>query len=160
MAYRRQREGRTDYRLRLRLLKSRKPRLVVRRSATGIIVQLVEYAPDGDRVRATVHSRILTKYGWSRNPKNLPAAFLAGYLLGRKVRKLGIEEAVVDLGLQHAHPRGRLYAAVKGAVQAGLLIPRAEDVIPPEDRLQGMHIADDIPSMVERVRAKIDESIA
>ena len=42
-AYRRKREGKTDYRKRLRLLLSGKPRLVIRRSLRDISAQVIEY---------------------------------------------------------------------------------------------------------------------
>ena len=48
--FRRRREGKTDYRKRLKLLLSRKPRLVVRKSLNNIIAQIVEYDEKGDRV--------------------------------------------------------------------------------------------------------------
>ncbi len=156
VAYRRRREGRTDYRLRLRLLKSRKPRLVVRRTASGVILQLVEYAPDGDMVRITVESRLLKKHGWPHATKNLPAAFLTGYWLGRLARAKGFSEAILDLGLQYPHPKGRLYAALAGALKAGMLIPHSPEVLPDEERLMGGHLEGDVRARIEEMMKKID----
>ena len=47
---RRRREGKTDYRKRLRLLRSRKIRMVVRKSLKNTQVQLVEYK-EGDLIQ-------------------------------------------------------------------------------------------------------------
>ena len=159
VAYRRRREGRTDYKLRLRLLKSRKPRLVVRRTASGVILQLVEYAPDGDLVRITVESRMLKKHGWPHATKNLPAAFLAGYWLGRLARARGLNEAILDLGLQYPHPKGRLYAALAGALRAGMLIPHSPDVLPDEERLMGGHLEGNVKTSVEEMLVKLDKLV-
>jgi ribosomal protein L18 len=46
---RRHRERKTDYRLRLKLLRSKKPRIVVRKSLKAIRVQFVEYSAQGDK---------------------------------------------------------------------------------------------------------------
>src|SRR5208282_1484935 len=54
--FRRRREGRTDYRVRLKLLKSGRLRAVVRLSERRVRVSLVEYDPTGDRVLATADS--------------------------------------------------------------------------------------------------------
>ncbi|MEM4959169.1 MAG: 50S ribosomal protein L18, partial [Nanopusillaceae archaeon] len=59
--YRRRREGKTDYRKRLKLLKSRLPRLVVRRGIWNFTVQLIEYNENGDKTIFTIHSKHLYK---------------------------------------------------------------------------------------------------
>ncbi|NIP36754.1 MAG: 50S ribosomal protein L18, partial [Thermoplasmata archaeon] len=58
--FRRRREGKTDFRKRLRHLRSGMPRLVVRRTLTKTIVQVAEYSPEGDRVLAQASSPELT----------------------------------------------------------------------------------------------------
>ncbi|MEM4756409.1 MAG: hypothetical protein QW594_04745, partial [Candidatus Woesearchaeota archaeon] len=50
VAFRRRRSGKTNYTKRLGLLKSGKPRLVVRKTNTAFIVQLVKHQPNGDQV--------------------------------------------------------------------------------------------------------------
>jgi len=64
IAFRRKREGKTDYKQRLRLVASDKPRLVIRRSNLHIITQIVEFHPDGDKVLITTTSKELQKFGW------------------------------------------------------------------------------------------------
>jgi len=58
---RRRREGKTDYRKRLRLLKSRKTRIVVRNSLKNICVQFVGYDEVGDKILASAISKELIK---------------------------------------------------------------------------------------------------
>ena len=47
---RRRREGKTDYRKRLCLLRSGKTRLVVRKSLKNTQIQFVQYKEDGDKI--------------------------------------------------------------------------------------------------------------
>ncbi len=138
--YRRKRQGRTDYRKRLSLLMSGKPRLVARRSAKHMLVQVVQHDVGGDRVVVSAHTKELAKLGWKHATGNLPAAYLAGYMAGRKAISSGIKEAVFDIGLQAKAPR--LFAVLKGALDAGMAIPHGERILPDEKRLFGSHIAD------------------
>lgn len=115
---RRRREQKTDFRLRLALLKSGKPRLVLRKSSNNMHAQLVEFNPKGDKVLFEATAIELKKQGWKGHTGNTASAYLTGYLLGKKA---GEKEAVVDFGLQYPHSR-RLMAAVKGAIDAGMKI--------------------------------------
>ncbi len=139
--YRRRREGKTNYRKRLRLLLSRKPRLVVRITNRRVIAQIVEYHPDGDKVLVGVDSSMLTKYGWKGDLNNTPAAYLTGLLVGKKALEKGIREAILDIGLHTPTRGGRVFAVLKGAVDAGLDVPHSEEVLPDESRIRGEHIA-------------------
>ena len=62
--FRRRREGKTDYRVRLRLLKSGTPRAVVRFSGRRVRVSIVQYDPVGDRVVAVAESAELARVGF------------------------------------------------------------------------------------------------
>ena len=139
--FRRRREGKTDYRKRLKLLLSKKPRLVVRRFISNVLAQLVEYDPKGDRVIFTIHSNRLKKYGWKGHRGNLPSAYLVGLIAGLEAKKRGYTEAVLDIGRYKSTKGNALYAALKGALDAGLKIPHGEKILPPEERIRGEHIA-------------------
>lgn len=135
--FRRRREGRTDYRARLGLLKSNKTRMVVRRTNGNVIVQFADWDGEGDRVLASATARELAKQGWKHSPKSTPAAYLAGYLAGQRARKAGVENAVLDIG-RHAPVRGsKVFAALKGALDAGVEMPHGDDKFPSEERLNG-----------------------
>ena len=153
---RRRREGKTDYRKRLAYLKSGKPRAVVRKTLKYIIVQIVEYHDDGDKILVGVTSSHLKRYGWNGSFKNTPAAYLTGYLAGKLTLKKGIEEAVLDIGLQSPVKGSRVFAALKGMVDAGLNVSHSEEVYPSEDRIRGEHISDDVAKMFEEVKAKME----
>jgi len=140
VAHRRRREGKTDYRLRLKLIKSHKPRFVVRKSANNITCQIIKHNSSGDNVVVSINSSHLKKLGW-KGHNNIPAAYLTGYLCGLSAKKHKVTEAVFDMGLYRSTKGSRLYAALKGAVEAGLEIPHSEDILPPEERTSGKHIA-------------------
>lgn len=135
----RRREKKTDYYQRLRLLKSGKLRLVVRRSLRNMLVQIVEYKPKSDRILMTIMTKHLRKFGW-KGGNNVSAAYLTGLLAGFEALRRGIKEAILDLGLQRSTPGNKIYAVVKGCNDAGLKVPVGERVLPSEDRIRGKHI--------------------
>src|SRR2546426_171823 len=138
--FRRRREGRTDYRRRLRLLRSGEVRAVVRRSLNQTTVQIVRYDEAGDRILAAAVSNELRALGWTGATGNVPAAYLTGWLAGRRAGGKGVANAVLDLGVQRPSPGGRLFAAARGLVDAGLQLPHGEGVFPKDDRVQGKHL--------------------
>lgn len=142
MPHRRKREGRTDYRLRLELLKSRTPRLVVRRSLNNITCQVVKYEEKGDRVVVTADSKELRAFGWKFHCGNIPAAYLTGFLCAERAKRHKIGNAVPDIGLYRSTAGNRLYSALKGAVDGGLAIPHSDEIMPPLERFSGQHIAE------------------
>ncbi len=131
------REGITNYRTRLKLLKSSLPRLVVRKTDNQIISQIVEYAASGDRTLASVHSTELKKYGWPFNPKNIPSAYLSGVLLAKKS---SVKEAVLDKGSHVLKKDSFIYYVVRGAQDGGLDL-HATELPVSENRMFGEHIA-------------------
>ncbi len=139
--FRRRREGKTDYRRRLKLLLSGKPRAVLRFTNKHVIAQMVEYSPEGDITRVSAHSKELVKFGWKGGTSNLCAAYLVGYLLGKRALDKGITEAVLDLGLLRPIAGGKAFAALKGIIDAGVEIPANEEVFPSMERIRGEHIA-------------------
>ena len=139
---RRRREVRTDYHQRLRLLKSGKPRLVARVSNKHVRAQLATPGPHGDEIHAAASSEDLSEYGWEAPTGNLPSAYLTGYLAGLRAVEAGLEEAVLDLGLNTATPGNRVFAVQEGAIDAGLDIPHSESVLADWSRNRGEHIAE------------------
>ena len=126
---RRRAEGKTDYKSRLALLKSEKPRLVVRKSNRYITAQIVSTDVAQDKIIITVTSKDLLSKGWpkelSGSLKSIPAAYLTGFLLG-KLAKGKVKEAILDIGLNRNVHKSRMYAALKGALDAGLNVPHNE----------------------------------
>ncbi|MCX6662257.1 MAG: 50S ribosomal protein L18 [Euryarchaeota archaeon] len=153
---RRHRERKTDYRLRLKLLRSRKPRIVVRKSLKAIRVQFVEYNPQGDKILASAISNELVKeYGWKYSASNTPAAYLTGFLAGKRAKEKGIEHGVLDIGLYHPTVGSTLFASLKGVLDAGIECPHDAQMLPKEERINGVHINKEIKPLVGDIKIKI-----
>lgn len=154
--HRRRREQKTDYKKRLKLLKSGKPRAVIRLSNKNARVQIAHYKEEGDENEAQTLSKELKEYGWEQNTGNIPAAYLTGYLAGQKTDN---KEALLDKGLRNINEGGRVYAAVKGLQDAGVEVPAGEKVLPTEERIRGEHIeeitGEDVPKNFDQVKENI-----
>jgi len=138
---RRRREGMTNYRQRLALLKSGTSRLVIRISNKYVSAQLINLGPIGDETIVSISSKDLLSYGWKAPTNNLPASYLSGFLLGKKALAIGIKEAVLDIGLHSGTKGSKAFAAHKGAIDAGLEIPHSEVAFGSWERIRGEHIA-------------------
>ncbi len=139
VTYRRKREGKTDYKKRMKLLLGNKPRLVVRKSLKHISLQLIEFQPNGDKILLSASSQELAKHGWKASTGNTGAAYLTGFLLAKKAKKQ--LDCVLDIG-QFTNVKGcTLYAAAQGVADGGIKIPVAKEVVPAQQRIRGEHIA-------------------
>jgi len=157
--FRRRRQGRTDYRRRLKLLRSGEARAVVRKSLSQVQVQIIDYDERGDRVRASAVSVELKDFGWSGTTGNVPAAYLTGLLAGRRAAEKGIKSAILDLGVQRPSPGGRLFAAAKGLADGGVEVPHGEDVFPSDERIRGSHLGDARAKAIAEVRTKVEAGV-
>lgn len=143
------------------MMKSEKPRLIVRRSIKHTVAQVMSYSPEGDKVIAQASTSDIVKDGWTHATANIPSAYLVGLLVASRAKAANTVEVVADLGMQSLVKGGRLYAVLKGAKDGGLVFPVDEAVFPKEDRLTGAHIASfnkksaKIVSDVEKFKAKI-----
>ena len=155
----------------------------VRISNANCIVQVINVGKDGDETVVSAHSKELNKLGWLAGNKNTSAVYLTAYLCGKKAVAAGIDYAVADIGLKSPIRGSKVFAAVKGAADAGLNVPYGESIIPTEDRINGEHIAEyaesldeeelnkkfsqylakglqptDLPEHFEEIKNKIDEA--
>jgi large subunit ribosomal protein L18 len=97
----------------------------------------------GDKVIASAHSQELGKtYGWLGSGGNVPAAYLTGLLCGFKAMTKKVEEVFLDIGLHIPSKGARIFAALKGVLDAGVEVPHSEDILPDESRISGKHIVD------------------
>lgn len=161
LRFKRRRDGETDYRRRMKLLRGETPRAVVRISNTQTICQLVEFNPDGDIVIASVNGKALVdKYSWPEDAsrKSIPASYLTGFALAKNAISSGHESAILDIGLSASSKGSRVFAALKGMIDAGLEIPHGGEVLPDEDRINGMHIDESMGDKVKKSIKAIEEA--
>ena len=154
--FRRRREGKTNFKRRLALLKSGKPRVVVRKTLTQTIVQIVEYTEQGDRVIASSVSSELKKHGWSGSTSNIPAAYLVGYLAGKRAMEKGVSDAILDIGIHVPSKGARVFGAAKGVADAGVDMHIGEEIVPGDDRISGKHINPEMEKQFNEVKTKLE----
>jgi large subunit ribosomal protein L18 len=140
------------------LLRSGKARVVVRKTLNQTIVQFIVPEASGDRVVASAQSIELKEHGWVAGTGNLPAAYLTGYLAGRRASSSGVKEAVLDLGVQRPSRGGRLFAALQGLLDSGVSVPHSPEVLPPKERIRGAHIGAEIATQFDAVKSKLEAS--
>lgn len=163
LRYKRRRNGETDYRRRMRMLRGGITRAVVRVTNTQTICQLVDYTNDGDKVSISIDGKTLVdKFGWplDASRKSIPASYVAGFAMAKAAMAAGHDEAILDIGLAASTPGNRVFAALKGMVDAGLDIPHNEDVLPSDDRISGAHIDDSVAAAVQSAKKSIEEASA
>ncbi|CAH0059235.1 unnamed protein product [Clonostachys solani] len=140
-----------------------KYRMVVRFTNKDIITQIVSSEISGDKVFAAAYAHELKAYGIKHGLTNWAAAYATGLLLARRVlKKLGLDEdftgveeadgeftlteaaetddgerrpfkAFLDIGLARTSTGARVFGAMKGASDGGLLIPHSEKRFPGYD---------------------------
>ncbi|VVB99118.1 50S ribosomal protein L18 [uncultured archaeon] len=139
VAFRRRRKNLTNYAKRLALVKGNAPRMVVRKSGTGVLIQFIEFTAKGDKVIVGSHSSSLKKIGWA--PRcNAPTAYLCGMAAGKAAKKKGVKHFNLDIGMQAPSRGSVVFAALKGAIDAGLESNYTEEMIS-EARISGADIA-------------------
>lgn len=159
VAKRRRREGKTNYSKRIMLLKSERPRMVFRKTNKYIISQYVESHDAQDKVIFGVDSRELLKHGWSEEAKgslkSVTASYLTGYLVGKKIKNQNLKEPIVDFGMFKIIYKGRLFAFLKGLIDAGLNIDCKEKALPEDERVKGQHLKNKVD--FDKIKSSIDK---
>ena len=153
---RRRLQGKTDYRKRLSLLKSRKTRIVIRKSLKHIKIQFVEYKDGGDKILASaVSNELINKYNWKFSTSTTSAAYLTGLLAGKKAKDKGIQECVLDIGRYPPVTGSKVFAGLKGVIDSGIKCPYNEEKLPNEDRIMGKHLDNKIEPAIKEIKTKI-----
>ena len=128
---------RTNYRKRLELLKSGIPRLVIRKTDSSVIAHIVELNANGDKTISMARGTDLKKFGWEFSSKNSPAAYLTGYLLGKRAN---IQEVILDKGSRTLKENSFIYYVMKGLKDFGVDV-HTDNIKIDEKRLYGEHIS-------------------
>lgn len=160
VAKRRRREGKTDYLNRIKLLKGVTPRVVFRKTNKYIIAQYIPSKEAQDKAEFGITSKILLKYGWPKelegSLKSMTAAYLTGYLFGKKILKKKLTQPIVDFGMLRTLHKTKLYGFLKGLIDSGIKISCKEECFPEENRIQGKHLIEDFSKFFSQIKNKID----
>ena len=134
---------------------SRRDFITVRISNENTLVQIHKPEMEGDKVLASAHSRTLLDKGWAGSRKSIPAAYLTGYLAGKKALEQGVKDAVLYSGTRRYTQR--MAAALKGVMDAGLEVPADKETFPGEERLAGKHLK--VTNDIQKVKSAIDGGV-
>jgi len=154
----RRRKAITNYSKRIELLKSERPRIVLRKSNKYVVAQYVTSKEAQDKILFEVSSRKLSKFGWpekSKSIKNLSAFYLTGLLIGKEIQDKKIEEPILDLGMMRTLHKSNIFGFIKGIIDAGIEISCKEEALPDEERIKGEHLTNKIP--FEKIKIAILE---
>lgn len=150
--FRRRRDGKTNFAKRLALIRGGKTRMVVRRSNKGIIVQFIDFDPKGDKTLLTLSGTHLSKtYQWP-SKRNVWTAYLVGLMAGKVAQKKGVKEAILDMGMYTPSKGSVIFAAQKGAADAGMATLYDKEKVP-ETKIANP--PDKYKSMFNEIKAKI-----
>jgi len=156
---RRKREHKTDYLKRTKLLKSGTARIVFRKTNKYVIAQYVTSKHAQDKVEFMVNSQQLIEYGWPKESsgslKSIPASYFIGLLIGKKIIKKGLENPIPDFGMIRNLHKTKIYAFLKGLLDAGIKINYKEEIFPEQERIQGGSLKNKIP--FEKIKSKIEK---
>jgi large subunit ribosomal protein L18 len=159
MAYskilRRLREEKTNYKKRGTMLMGKRDFITVNITNENTQVQILKPGMTGDKVLASAHSRYLLEKGWKGSRKSVPAAYLTGYLAGKKALGQGAKDAILYTGTRRYTQR--MAAALKGVIDAGVKVPADEETFPPEDRINGEHLT--IKNEISKIKSSIDNEV-
>lgn len=157
----RRKSHQTDYGKRLKLLKAERPRLVFRKTNSAVIVQYVTSEAAQDTVVFGVTSKALLKHGWPEtfkgSLKSIPAAYLTGFLVAKKIAKEKLDTPIIDLGMQRTLYKTRVYAFIKGLIDAGLEVNCKEEAFPEDERIAGANMKEDFTKTFETIKSKLEK---
>lgn len=137
------------------MLMGKRDYITVQTSNENTLVQIHKPEMAGDKVIASAHSRYLLAKGWKGSRKNIPAAYLTGYLAGKKAMGKGAKNAILYSGTRKYTQR--MAAALKGVIDAGLEVAADSETFPPEERIKGEHLS--VKNDINQFKSTIDGEI-
>jgi large subunit ribosomal protein L18 len=158
---RRRKENKTDYRIRMDILKGETPRIIFRKSDRYIISQYITSENAQDKIIFGLTSKILLKHGWPEDMKgslkSIPASYLTGFVTGKKIINKKLEIPIVDFGMIRSVNKNRAFAFIKGLSDSGVKIKFKAETFPDEDRILGKKLKRDFSVIFEKIKRKIGE---
>ena len=118
-------------------------------------VQILKPGMTGDKVVSSAHSRYLLEKGWKGSRKSVPAAYLTGYIAGKKALGKGAKDAILYTGTRKYTQR--MAAALKGVIDAGVEVPANEETFPSDERINGDHLT--VKNDISKIKSTIDSEV-
>jgi large subunit ribosomal protein L18 len=144
------------------MLKSGKPRLVFRKTNKYIISQYVISEEAKDKIIFGITSKKLLEYGWPESfkgsLKSVPASYLTGYLMAKKIKEKKLETPIVDFGMLRKLHKSKLFAFLKGIIDGGIEINCKKEAFPEEERIEGKSLKEDFSKQFNEIKSKIEKA--
>ncbi len=137
------------------MLMGKRDFITVKISNWNTLVQIHQPEISGDKVVAYAHSRFLLDKGWKGSRKSVSAAYLTGYLAGKKAIGKGVKDAILYSGTDRYTQR--MASALKGVIDAGLQVPADAETFPAEERINGQHLT--VKNDIGKVKSTIDAEV-
>lgn len=152
-------QNKTDYNKRIGLLKGNLPRVVFRKTNRYVIAHYVTSVETKDKTEFGVTSKQLLKYGWPEkfhgSLKSIPASYLTGFLIGKKIIKNKKENPIADFGMIRNVHGTKIYAFLRGLADAGVKIKCDKNNFPSDERIAGKHLKEEFSKIFETVKSNI-----
>ena len=88
--------------------------------------------------------------------KSIPASYLTGLLIGKKILEKKLEKPIIDFGMIRVLHKNRAFAFLKVLKDSGIKVECKEEFFPNEDRIKGKHLKKDFSKMFEEIKSKIE----
>jgi large subunit ribosomal protein L18 len=154
---RRRRENKTNYLKRRKMLQSKKPRIVFRKTNKYIIGQYILSENAQDKIELSANSRELIKYGWPKENlgslKSIPAAYLTGFLLGTKAK--GKQAGIFDCGMYSKVYKNKIFAFLKGLIDSGIEMQSKKEIFPEKEIIEGNKLKNKVN--IQEIKQKISK---
>lgn len=159
----RRKQNKTDYRKRLKLLKSGLPRIVFRKTNSYVNSQYVISEEARDKVLLEVNSKRLLSFGWPKNQKgslkSIPASYLTGFLMGKEIIKNKLsQKVIIDSGMIIMKHKTKPFAFIKGLIDSGINIKCKEKAFPEDERIQGKSLKKDFSKEFNEIKSRIEKN--
>ena len=108
-----------------------------------------------DFITVNISNENTLEKGWKGSRKSVSAAYLTGYLAGKKALGKGAKDAILYTGTKRYTQR--MAAALKGVIDAGLEVPADAETFPAEERINGEHLT--VKNEISKIKSTIDSEV-
>lgn len=159
---RRQKQSKTDYHKRIKLLKGDTPRIVFRKTNRYIIAQYITSKGAQDKIEIGITSKSLIDYGWPKefegSLKSIPSSYFTGILLGKEIIKKNLSKnPIIDIGMTRNIHQSKIYGFIKGLSDAGIIIKCDKKFFPKEETIKGKNMKKDFSAHFEKIKSNINK---
>jgi len=158
---RRQKQAKTDYHKRIKLLKGNCPRIIFRKTNRYIIAQYITSKEAQDKIEIGATSKKLLDYGWPKEAegslKSITASYLTGMLLGKMIIQKNLSKnPIIDLGMTRNIHKSKIYGFLKGLNDSGINIKCDKKFFPDEETIKGKNIKKDISKIFDKIKSNMN----